>query len=118
MEDVLVPIVVMVSMFGSLFGILYIYFTTRNRERMAMIEKGIGAELFNSSPKQPRFTNWVLKLGMLVLGIGIGLAVAVFVAPIFQDPIDKIIVYWAFILSFGGLGLICSFIIEKKMKKE
>jgi hypothetical protein len=117
MKDILVPIFGMMTTFGCIFGIIYIIFMTRNRERMAMIEKGIGAELFNTTPKA-RFTYWALKLGLLILGIGIGLAVAVFVAPIFQNPMDKNIVYWAFILSFGGLGLIGSFIIERKMIKE
>ena len=36
--------VVPVAMFACVFGILYVYFTTRNRERMAMIEKGADGE--------------------------------------------------------------------------
>jgi hypothetical protein len=117
MEGIIVPIFGMLTTFGCIFGIIYIIFMTRNRERMAMIEKGIGSEIFNTTQKA-RFTYWALKLGMLVLGIGIGLAVAVFVAPIFQGWNERIAIYWAFILTFGGLGLVCSFIIERKMIKE
>jgi hypothetical protein len=116
MEDILVPIASMIIVFGSLFGILYLYFTTRNRERMAMIEKGIGSEIFNSRPKA-RFTYWALKIGMLIFGIGIGLFVAVFLDPIFQKEMEKIVVYWGLVLTFGGLGLITSFLIERKMTK-
>lgn len=108
LSDIFAPIAV----FGSLFGICYIYFITRNRERMAMIEKGIGAELFNTTSK-PKFTFWALKIGMLLLGIGVGLMIVVFISPNIHNYFDKMAAYWAFTLTFGGLGLVFSFIIER-----
>ena len=35
-EEILIPL----SMFAAIFGIVYLYFTTRNKERLALIEKG------------------------------------------------------------------------------
>jgi hypothetical protein len=35
MEEVLIPLI----LFGTLFGISYVFFTTRNKERLALIEK-------------------------------------------------------------------------------
>jgi multisubunit Na+/H+ antiporter MnhB subunit len=113
LADLFAPIAV----FGSIFGICYIYFITRNRERMAMIEKGIGAELFNSKPK-PKFTFWALKIGMLILGIGIGLILGIYFAQGYHQHEDKLVVYWGFVMSLGGLGLIISFIIESIMTKK
>lgn len=106
-----------IAIFGCLFGIAYLYFTTRNRERMAMIEKGIGAELFNTTPK-PKFTFWALKIGMLLVGIGIGLIYGVNFAQGFFHYDDRMAVYWGFIMTSGGLGLVISFIIESFMTKK
>jgi len=43
LSDVLITLIV----FGTIFGIFYVYFTTRNKERMALIEKGIGDDIFS-----------------------------------------------------------------------
>lgn len=106
-----------IAIFGSIFGIAYLYFITRNRERMAMIEKGIGAELFSTTPK-PKFTFWALKIGMLLLGIGIGLILGAFFSLGYSHYNDKMVVYWGFVLSLGGLGLLISFIIESIMTNK
>ena len=37
--------IVMLILFGTIFGIAYVYLTTRNRERLALIEKGVDASL-------------------------------------------------------------------------
>lgn len=113
LADVFAPIAV----FGSIFGIAYLYFTTRNRERMAMIEKGIGAEQFSTTPK-PKFTFWALKIGMLLLGIGVGLILGAYFAQGYHHYQDRMVVYWGFVMSLGGLGLIVSFIIERIITKK
>ena len=51
-EVIIVPI-----LFGVIFGIIYLYFSTRNKERMALIEKGIGADIFNKG-KQSTAPGW------------------------------------------------------------
>ena len=43
-EDIIVPI----AIFGTIFGILYVFFTTRNKERLALIEKGMDPNLASS----------------------------------------------------------------------
>jgi len=35
MEEILIPI----TMFAAIFGIFYVFLTTRNKERLSMIEK-------------------------------------------------------------------------------
>ena len=45
LEDVLVPI----SFFALVFAMLYVYLTTRNKERMAMIERGTDPGVFKTS---------------------------------------------------------------------
>ena len=57
---VLVPLIV----FASLFGIIFVWLSTRNKERLALIEKGADASLF--TVKRSHRNNYTLKIGMLL----------------------------------------------------
>ena len=71
-EAILIPI----SFFLFVFAILYLYFTTRNKERMALIEKGAEANIFFSEKRgKGPSTRKVLLLNMALLLIGVGLAI-------------------------------------------
>lgn len=112
MEEVLVPLIV----FGTLFGILYMYFTTRNKERLALIEKGADAQIFFSAKKSSGVPFWkvfVLNLSFLCIGIGLG----VFLANLFVNNLnmDDDVAYPASIFLFSGLGLLTSFLLSKKL---
>lgn len=50
---------------GTIFGIAYLYFTARTRERLALIARGMDPNTF-----RPRRTN--LKYGMLVSSVVLG----------------------------------------------
>jgi hypothetical protein len=50
---------------GTVFGIAYLYFTARTRERLALIAKGMDPNTF-----RPRRTN--LKYGMLIASVVLG----------------------------------------------
>ena len=66
--EILIPILVPLGGFAMVFGIFYL----RNRETMAMIEKGLNPKEFANRPAPYRN----LKNGLLLLGAGIGLALA------------------------------------------
>ena len=59
-----------IAFFAMVFGIAYVYYTTRNKERMALIEKGADASLFNTGKEgQNSLFNWnklTLKIGMFL----------------------------------------------------
>ena len=42
-------IVILVTLFAASFGMYYMFITARNRERLALIEKGADASLFKSA---------------------------------------------------------------------
>lgn len=108
--EMLVPILVPLGAFAMIFGIVYL----RTRENMALIEKGINPKQFVNRPAPYRN----LKNGLLFLGAGLGLLVAFFIdnnmyhRDDFNDNSPAI--YFACIAIGGGLGLICSYLIEKK----
>lgn len=113
MEEILVPITFFISTFAMVFGIRYL----SNKEKMAMIERGIDPGIKKATPKP--FLS--LKFGLLLVGLGIGLLVALFTVrgvfgPNMSDAEEgqSVAIYFGCIGIFGGLGLITSYIIEKK----
>lgn len=112
MEE-LVPITLFLGAFAMVFGIRYLL----NKEKMAMIERGINPSVNKANP-QPFLS---LKFGLLLVGIGIGLLAALFtVRGIFSDEMthaqegQAVAIYFGCIGVFGGLGLIISYLVEKK----
>lgn len=110
MEAVLIPLIV----FASIFGVFYIFLSTRNKERMALIEKGADASLFQT--KKTHRSNLTLKFGMLAVGIGIGILVASLIET--YTVMDEEVAYPSMIFLFGGLFLVANAMIEKKDRIE
>lgn len=117
MEE-LIPISLFLGGFAMVFGIRYF----SNKEKMAMIERGIDPGIHKATPKP--FLS--LKFGLLLVGLGIGLLVALFVvrAMFGGNVMDRgnedqaVAVYFGCLGVFGGLGLIVSYAIEKKWLDE
>ncbi|MBN7812687.1 hypothetical protein J0A68_17160 [Algoriphagus sp. H41] len=109
-EDILIPLIV----FSSIFGVVYVYLTTRNKERLALIEKGADASLFNTGKKNG-IGSIILNLALLAIGIGIGVLVG---AALEQAGMDDDVSFPASIFIFGGLGLVTSFFVNRKLEKE
>lgn len=111
---VLASILVPTGMFALIFGIFYL----RNKERMAMIERGM--EIIPSLPKKRDNSSITLTFGLLLIGAGLGLFIAYlmdyFVFRMESNPA----IYFSLIAIFGGLGLFISYLIERKstQKKE
>jgi amino acid transporter len=104
--QVLVPILVPLSLFAMVFGLVYL----KSRENLSMIEKGMNPKEFANRPAPYRN----LKNGLLLLGAGIGLALAYFVTQYVLHDEENPALWFAFIGIGGGLGLISSYRIEKK----
>lgn len=109
MTEILVPI----AAFALTFGIVYIIVVARNRERMAMIEKG--ADPKDLVRGKPNVYN-ILKWSLFIVGLGLG----VFFGSLLETYTDmsEEAAYFAPILFFGGLGLLISFLITKNAKEE
>jgi hypothetical protein len=107
----LVPIVLFITMFATLFAFLYL----RNKEHMALIERGI-----NPKESYKKFGSLTyLKYGLLMIGCGLGLIVAYMMdlsLPPVQSPRDpdRPALYFSLIGICGGIGLVISYFIEKK----
>lgn len=107
MTEILVPL----SFFAAVFGIVYMYLTTRNRERMALIEKGANAEMFNKT----KDGKWWLKFGIVGVGVGIGILLG---NVLIQAGLDQEIAMPSMIFICAGLGLVVSYFVASKKKDE
>lgn len=111
------PLIGFIALFATVFGIIYLYLSTRHKERLALIEKGADASLFNTG-KERNYTNlWgklSLKIGMLAIGVSLGIIVGAILenAEIFDEGIS----YTSMIFLFGGLSLITFYLIDRKTK--
>ena len=106
--EVFIPI----SMFAALAIILWVYFTNRNKERLALIEKGADANLFKT--KGNRLSS--LKWGMLLIGVGIGILFGNILET--SAGMDEEVSYFSMIFLFGGAALISYYVIAGKLEKK
>ena len=107
---VMIPIVGTVAGVSLAFGAIYL----RYRERMEMISRGMDL----SKSELPRRRRSPLRSGMVVLGAGVGLLLAyVLCSTEIADKNpgeDHVVIYFGFVATFVGLGLILSHLMEKR----
>ncbi len=108
MEGTLVPI----ALFAMIYGIVYL--SVRRKERMALIESGQDAKIFNmESNVSPS-----LKFGLLLIGLALGALIGNILEE--ATALDNEVAYFSMILLFGGIGLLIYYYIGRKKapKKE
>ncbi len=112
-ELIIIPVI-----FGAVFGVFYLYFSTRNKERLALIEKGADASIFMKG-KQHTAPIWkviILNLALLLMGIGIG----VIIGGIIKENlnVDAEIAMPGTIFLMAGIGLFIGFNMTKNLDKD
>ncbi len=107
-EDFKIPFVP-IFFIAALFGIAYLYFTARHRERIAMIKNGVEASSIRDMKKAKANT---LKNAMLLIGIAIGILVGHWITIYFKIE-DNPVYYFAMIFLFGGMSLLLNYYLTK-----
>jgi F0F1-type ATP synthase membrane subunit c/vacuolar-type H+-ATPase subunit K len=111
-------LVAFIALFATIFGIMYVFYTTRNKERLALIDKGADASLFNTGKDAKGSVNWnkfTLKIGMLLVGIGLGVIAGAILESAGVFPSEEA-GYFSMILIFGGLSLVLFYLFDRKAK--
>jgi hypothetical protein len=106
MEGLFVPI----GLFLAIFAILYVYWTTRTKERLALIEKGMDASIFKTEPSKYALLKWGIFL--------IGAAVGVITGYVLANVVNEVVAFFTMIFFFGGLGLIVAHFITNALAKK
>lgn len=109
-------VIIMPIMILGVFGIAYYYLTTRNRERLALIEAGADAKLFKTANNGG--WHFVIVLGMLAIGIALGTGVGALIDQALNGNGAGEGAYIFGIFFFGGLSLLTSFFLIRKIKKQ
>ena len=114
MGPFLTGILVPLGVFAMVFGIVYMFVTSRNRERMALIERGADPTLFESKKKGSG--SGVMKVGLFLAGIGLGIVVGYLLTS--GGGMDEGAAYPAMIFLFGGIALILAHLWQRSQDKE
>lgn len=110
MEGVLVPI----SLFLAIFAILYVYYTTRSKERLALVEKGLDAGIFKTEPRQKRID--LVKWGIFLMAVAIGVLLGFLISD--STTLNEVASLIFSILFCGGAGLIIAYFVTGKLLKK
>jgi len=111
-------ILIVAIIFGVIFGIFYLFISARNKERLALIEKGADASIFYSKKKRvtPMWKVIVVNFALLMMGIGLG----IFIAGILSQVVgvEEDIAYPGTIFLMAGAGLFTGFYLTKKLNED
>ena len=113
-EDILIPI----FLFLVIFGIVYLYLSTRNKERLALIEKGVDAKIFmkGRAHTAPIWKVLILNIALLLMGIGIGVIIASVLH--YNLGVVEDAAYPGTIFLTAGAALFVGFNMTKNLDKE
>ncbi|MBK7636300.1 MAG: DUF6249 domain-containing protein [Saprospiraceae bacterium] len=106
-------IIATIGLFITLIVLIVTFFKTRHTERMALINSGRTARIFDEKDGE---SNGSLKVGLLLLSVGLGLLIGMIVDSILHTEPTGVFVS---ILVLGGMSLIIyHFYIEGKRKER
>jgi hypothetical protein len=122
---------VFMFLFAIIFGIFYLFYSTRNKERLALIEKGVDAKIFMQGEKKRSTLTGrvvVLNLALLAMGIGIGVLLGALLSSVFgysgswadrpTNAIDSEVFFISSIFICAGGALFGGFYLTKKLDNE
>lgn len=102
----MIPILAIIGTFGSIIILVYMFFSSRNKERMALIEHGKDAGIFKAAQSQIES----LKFGIVAVMIGIGLLIGHLLE---KAGLPEFVAYFSMILILGGAGLTGFYYLQK-----
>ncbi len=112
-------IIIVLTIFSSIFGVFYLHYSTRNKERLALIEKGAEASIFVKGKAEKLTPVWkIFILNLSLLLIGIGLAIFIASAMVLSFGLDAEVAYPGTIFLMAGIGLLTGFFMTKKIDSE
>jgi len=109
-------VLVFISLFLVLFGIAYLFYSTRNKERLALIEKGADASIFVKGSPATAAPVWkilILNLALLLMGIGSGIMIGGILTSTLN--VQRNIAMPGSIFLMAGTGLLIGFFVTKTL---
>jgi len=107
MEGIFVPL----GVFAMVYGIVRL--SIRKKERLMLIQAGLDPATFDKSEKTTLST---VKLGMLLVAVGLGILIANIIVRF--GVMDRDATVFSLVFLFGGISLLISYFLEKKQIKD
>ncbi len=110
--------IVFITFFIVVFGIFYLFYSTRHKERLALIEKDKDVNVFIGKRVVKSHIVWkiiLLNLSLLLMGIGFGILLGQL---LYSSGMQDEVAYPASIFIMSGIGLFSGFYITKSMIKQ
>ena len=114
MEDTTADLFLAMSVTFSIFGVCYYYLTTRNKERMAIIEKGLPSDFFKGAVK---YLPFLLLLAILCIGLSMGILAGSILHSINLGRVGDYL-FPSVMFLFLGISLLVSYTVLKKIGKK
>lgn len=111
--EILIPLLAIGGFFASVIVWVYMHYSSRYKERMALLEYGKDANVYNP-PK--RESNKTLKYGIVAVMVGVG----IFLGNMLDGlGVMEEAAYSSMMLLMGGVGLVgYYFLMEKKIQED
>jgi len=112
-------ILIPTGFFLTVFGIVYLFMSTRNKERLALIEKGVDANVFvktKNSGYIPAWKIFLINFAILLISVGVAIFFAASLVEILN--VYEGVAYPGTIFVMAGIGLLVGFTMTKKLEKE
>lgn len=108
-------VIIFLIIFGTIFGIVYIGVAARTRVRLALIEKGADASIFNTKSHGGGNVLPIVLVNLALLLFSIG--IAIFLAAIMDQylNIQADITYPGTIFTLAGLALYAGYRISSRI---
>ncbi len=119
-EEIIIPVLGILCAIALplILVILSVYWTvtSKHKEKMAMIERGIAPDE-NASDRQPnRYGS--LRNGLLMIGLAIGTIAGIFLARTMKEEYEMFLIIVAMIVVCGGIAFTSYFFISKKLMEQ
>lgn len=99
-----------IAFFATVYGIFHLYI--RRKERLALIDKGLTANIFTSEAN----VSPSLKFGLLCIGIAIGFLIGGILET--TTELEEGVAYLSMVFLFGGLALVIYYFIAKQHARK
>ena len=108
--------IVFLALFATVFGIAYVFLSTRNKERLMLIEKGADATLFERKGTKFSIAKFILNIALLFIGIGLGVLLGWLISSAMNQTHNEVYIFSGTFI-FGGIGLVIGFFVTRKIEK-
>ena len=114
MQDTSADLFLSMSIVFALFGVAYYYLTTRYKERIAILEKGLPGDYFKYNSN---YLPFIMLLAIVSVGISFGTITGAFLESLELDGFRNAMLP-ASLFLFLGLSLIVSYFVLKAIQKK